>query len=104
MTTGYVIKSDGFPHIDKDPQAITPFSVDWTAWMAQKGAVALASATVTPDAGLTKVGSSSIVGGVVTQTLSGGVAGTSYKVVFHIVVVANVLEDERTIIIDVKER
>lgn len=101
---GYVYQSDGFPHIDADPNAIRNYAWYWTDWLLQEGATTIQSATITVDAGLTKVGSAVVSGGgIVSQVISGGVAGTSYKAVCRITTTSG-LQDERTIIIDVKEQ
>ena len=100
---GYVYKSDGFPHIDKDPNAILTYAWDWTDWLAQEGATSIQSAVITADAGVTKVGSAVIAGGVVSQTISGGTVGTSYKLVCRVTTTSN-LVDDRTIILDVVEK
>ena len=54
-----------------------PYSIDATAWLAD-GGLTLASATVTSP-GVT-VGGVSVSGGLVTVSISGGVAGTTAAV------------------------
>ncbi|MFQ5783623.1 MAG: hypothetical protein ACE5H8_02215 [Alphaproteobacteria bacterium] len=60
----------------KDPDAVLPYRIDWTAWLA--GDSIAASAWIVP-AGLTKVGEA-IEGDVAVVTLSGGTAGETYVV------------------------
>jgi len=103
MTTTYKVLSDGFPHIDKDPSAQLPYVWDWTDWLSQVGAVSISSATVTVDTGVTKVGAVAISGALVTQVITGGTAGTSYKATCQ-VTTNNALIDERTVYLDVKDR
>jgi hypothetical protein len=91
---------------DKDPEAIKDYAVDWTALLAT-GETITESVWTVDDADLV-IGSASphepsILLGVCSVWLSGGVAGSKYKVKNHITT-SRGLEDERTISIKVKEQ
>ena len=98
----FITGSDGYPHIDKDPDSQINYTWDWTAWMTRSGSTSISNATITPDAGLTLVGSPIIVSGLVTGVLSGGTLGNSYKVRCRINTNDGLIED-RTIVVDMKE-
>mgnify|MGYP001013562374 CR=1 FL=1 len=102
MSDEFIIKSDGYPHIDKDPGAKLPYTWDWTVWLANMGSASIDDATITAT-GLTVHGVAQINGGLVSQVISGGTAGTSYPVTCR-VQTNDGLIDDRTIVIDVKER
>jgi len=101
-TSSFVVRSDKMPHITKDPNAVLDYRWDWTRWMKDIGVVALASAEVTVDPGLTLVGSARITDGVVSQIIGGGVDGQSYAAMCR--VVAASFTDDRTVIIDIENR
>lgn len=104
MSSGsYVVKTDGLPHIPKDPDAHLIYTWDWTEWMTLAGATSISSATLSPDLGLVVDGAMGILSGRVAQQFSGGLPGHSYQVTCH-AVFNNGEEDERTIVIDVLER
>jgi hypothetical protein len=94
---------NGVPHpeIVKDPDAVLDYPVDWALWLADVSDT-LSSHTVTADAGLT-VDSSSISGTKVIAWLSGGTAGETYQVVYHVVTAAG-REDDRSIFVKITER
>ena len=88
----------------KDPEAVLDYAFDWNdatnPWLATGETIS--SYTVTAQTGLTK-DSDSEASGVVTVWLSGGTAGTTYRVECKIVTSAG-RTDERTIWIKVVER
>jgi hypothetical protein len=83
----------------KDPDEVLDYTFSWATWL---GADTIASDTVTVDTGLTKDSDSNDTTSV-TVWLSGGTAGTAYKVSSKIVTAAG-RTAERTIIITVRER
>ena len=102
MTTDtYTISTSGKATITKDPQAVLDYSWDWAAWLAAVSDT-ISSISIAADTGLS-VASSAFVGGVVTAWLSGGTAGTTYRVVCHITT-AGGRQDERSVFIKVVER
>jgi len=92
--------------IPKDPDAVLDYSFNWNdaddPWLAVLEAIT--SRTVTVAAGLTK-DSDSELNGKVSVVLSGGTAGTTYKVSCKITTDATPARiDERSIYIQVEER
>jgi len=83
----------------KDPDEVLDYTFDWATWL---NGDTIASDTVTVDTGLTKDSDSNDTDSV-TVWLSGGTAGTAYKVSSKIVTAAG-RTAERTIIITVRER
>ena len=83
----------------KDPDAVLDYQVDWSTWLAGD---TIQSHTVTAPDGLT-VDSHSATSTAVTMWLSGGDAGVTYPVVCHIVTAAG-REDDRTLLITIRER
>lgn len=78
----------------KQPDEILDYDVDYTEWFSNR---ADAPATVDPiavtaEAGITVVGSS-ITGNVVKVILSGGVAGTKYKVTVRLTTTAGLVKE-----------
>jgi hypothetical protein len=89
--------------VTKDPQAKLPYSLDWSQVLSQLGgAVTITSSTWSVQVGITK-DSDSFTSLNATVRLSGGAAGTDYEVTNH-VVFSDGSEDERTILIMVRER
>ena len=84
----------------KDPSAVLDYAFDWTHWLATSETIA--NHTITADTGIV-VDSSTENAGIVTVWLSGGEAGTNYKVACLITTTAG-RTDERTIWIKVVER
>jgi len=84
----------------KDPEAILDYQWDWSAWLQETEAIS--EAEITADDGLT-VDESASTDDTVTAWLSGGTAGTTYKVLCHIVTDQD-REDDRTIYIKCSER
>lgn len=101
MTDTYVIGSNGKPTILKDPDAILDYSWDWTDWLADV-ADTISSKTIIAQSPLVVV-SSSVVSGIVTAFISGGVVGTTYSVTARINTVGGRIDD-RTIYLKVKDR
>lgn len=83
----------------KDPQAVLDYTIDWAAWLPSGDTISTAVATAT--AGLT-VDSTAHTTTTSTAWLSGGTAGTSYDVKFHITTGSG-RQDDRTITIQCKD-
>jgi len=104
MTDTFVISGAGSSvkaTILKDPDAVLDYTFDWTAWLAGI-ADTLASQQMVVDTGIT-LNSSSIDGSKVIAWLSGGTAGTTYRVTCR-VVTAGGRTDDRSIYIKIVER
>ena len=88
----------------KDPEAVLDYTFDWNdttdPWLATGETIS--SYTVTVPTGITK-DSDSHASGVITVWLSGGTAGTTYRVECKIVTSAG-RTDERSTWIKVSER
>jgi hypothetical protein len=86
----------------KDPSAVLPYIVDWTAWMEAGDSITAAAWTST---GLTVQESPAPSNTETTATvwLSGGAAGTTYSVDCHITT-TNGLQDSRQLLIEVTHR
>ena len=65
----------------KDPDSVEDFLIDWTSWLS--GSDSIAAATFTAQTGLT-IQSHSFTDTTATVWLSGGTAGTSYRVTCHV--------------------
>ena len=89
--------------IDKDPDAVLDYSIDWTNWL--ETADALSTSAWVAETGLTVDASPapSILGGVTTVWLSGGSAGQKYEVTNSIVTTGG-RADDRTFVVNVLER
>lgn len=101
----FTVGSDGFPHIDKDPNARLNYTWDFTEWLLQAGSSAIDTVTVIPpeSSDLVLVGTPVISGGKkVVAVLEGGTVGTSYPVTCRISTTEGYIDD-RTIVLDVKE-
>lgn len=83
----------------KDPAAVLDYQWDWSAWLAGD---AIQSHALIVATGLI-VESSSHTGTAVTAWLSGGAVGVTYPVICHVLTAAG-REDERTLLITVRER
>lgn len=88
----------------KDPAARLPFTVDWTAWLANEGDTA-ASATWIVPTGLVQESSPapSLADGKATVWLSGGTAGTEYLVTCRLTTTGGRLDD-RSFRVSVRDR
>lgn len=85
---------------DKDPSAVRDYTGNWRLWLAPGDSIV--SSTVVAETGLT-VDSESNTADTTTVWLSGGTLGSQYLVTTH-VVTAGGREDDRSILIDIKER
>jgi len=72
--------------------------LDWSSYLGTGETISSAEVTVIP-AGLTKEGGYTINGGVVSQVVSGGTAGKTYKVIFKVTTSAGAIYED---IYDVK--
>lgn len=88
----------------KDPDAKLPFSVDWSAWLANESDEA-ASVDWSVPVGITKEISPapSLIDGKATVWLSGGTLDRDYPVTCHIVTVAGRTNDY-TLTVMVRDR
>ena len=85
------------PAITHDPQAVLDYTWPWSKWGLEAGET-IVTATVAPVAGLT-ISATAIDGaGNVSVWISGGTAGTKYKIPCHIVTSAG-REDDRTLVL-----
>lgn len=84
----------------KDPDAVLDYKIDWSRWLPDGDSVSASSWDA--ESGLT-VDSNTFDDTSTTVWLSGGTDGTSYSVTNHITTDAG-REDDRTIIIAVKEQ
>lgn len=64
----------------QDPEERLGYSWDWSAWLADVSDT-IESATVTVPEGLTAVEDAVVAGAFVTQRVSGGAEGDTYKMV-----------------------
>ena len=90
MADGFTLTSDGYS-IDKDPQAVLDYTINWTAWLDSDTISAVAWSA---DSGIT-VDSSSFTDTSATVWLSEGVLGSEYVVTCH-VTTAGGREDDRS--------
>jgi hypothetical protein len=98
--SSFIVNADGWPVIDKDPDAVLDYTVDWTAWLADVSD-SISDHTETGN-GVT-VDTSSNTSNTVTAWVSGGVVGQTPSVTVHIVT-AGGRQDDRTIYFNIKER
>jgi hypothetical protein len=99
----YVMKADGFAHIEAAPKASLVYTYSWTDWMNKCGITAITTALITPDPGLTLTGGYVISGGLVAQRFTIGSLLRPYKAVCR--ATFNTGEsDERTVVFDVRPR
>jgi hypothetical protein len=101
MTTTYTMVG-GYPQIDKDPDAALDYGWDWSSWLAAISDT-IATYDVTTNAPALAIDSTSIVGGVVTAVLSGGLVGTTPSVTCEITT-AGGRTDQRTIRLRIRQR
>ena len=100
MATTYVIDAAGRPIIDKDPNSILDYTIDWAEYLADV-VDTIASFSVT-STGLTVV-SSFQSGTKVTAWLSGGTEGDKVMVTYQIVTAIG-RRDDRSIYLKIKQR
>lgn len=98
--TSFIVNADGWPVIDKDPDAALDYTIDWTAWLADVSD-SISTKTVTGN-GVT-IDTSSNTSNTVTAMVSGGVVGQMPSITVHIVTSGG-REDDRTIYFNIKER
>lgn len=85
--------------IGKDPDAVLPYSIDWSDWLVSGDTIA--TSTWAAETGIT-VDSDSETTQVTTVVLSGGTVGETYRVRNRIVT-ANGYTDDRSIWVTVCE-
>ncbi len=85
--------------LNKDPDAVLPYKIDWSAWLA--GATISTSSWIVPS-GLAK-DSDSFTSTIATVVLSGGTAGETYRVTNRITT-NDGRTDDRSISLRVVER
>ena len=83
----------------KDPDAHLNYTIDWSEWLVTD---TISTSTWTVPTGITK---DSDTNSTTTTTikLSGGTVGEKYEIVNHVVTAA-ALEDDRTIVITIREK
>jgi hypothetical protein len=88
----------------KDPDAVLPFTIDWSDWLAAESDTAATANWIVP-AGLVKQANppASLFAGKATAWFSGGTAGQIYRVTCRLTTVAGRVDD-RTIQIAVRDR
>jgi len=100
MTTSFVVNADGWPVIDKDPDAVLEYTLDWTDWLADVSDT-ITSASVTVN-GVTKASDSNTTVKV-TAWISGGTVGQMPSATY-LIVTAGGRTDERTIYFNIRQR
>ena len=100
MTDTYIIDAKGRYNINKDPQAVLDYTLDWTTYLAPL-ADTIASFTVVV-AGAT-LASQSNTTTTTTAWVSGGTVGVLCTATFHIVT-AGGRTDEQTIYLKIKDK
>lgn len=100
MTTTFVVNSYGWPVIDKDPDAVLDYTLDWVDWLSDVSDT-ISSATVTVN-GITKDSQTNDTTKV-TAWLSGGSVGQMPSATYRIVT-AGGRTDERSIYFNIKQR
>jgi len=101
MTTKFEMQSDGIPTIDKAPNAVLDYPVDWAdptkgPWLA--AGETISAATVTVDSGITVQSTAQTpvdAATKVTVWLAGGTLGTTYLVTVKVVTTSG-RTDERS--------
>lgn len=88
----------------KDPDAKLPFSVDWSAWLANEGDTAASVTWITPD-GIVRETSPAptVANGIATAWFSGGTDRTDYLITCRLTTTAGRVDD-RTVTIKVRQR
>lgn len=84
----------------KDPDAVLPYKIDWTAWLAGD---TLSTSTWSIPAGLTKVNDTTEAGTTAVVTLSGGAPGQIY-VVTNRITTSDGRTDDRSFRLRIAER
>ena len=86
---------------DHDPNAVLDYAIDWSAWLDTGETLTASTWAIAPSGGITQTGApaaSFTAAGVATIWLTGGTAGTLYKVTNHITTSAG-RQDDRSITI-----
>jgi len=100
--SSYIVDSSGRYVIDKDPNAVLDYSIDWDAWVTPLG-VNIVSLDVIVN-GVTVV-ASFFNGTVTTAYISGGTVGEKATVTFRITTSGTPARvDDRTIYLKIVER
>jgi len=86
-----------------DPQAVLDYSFDWADWLAGQDTIQASSWSVSGSDLTLVIDSTDFTVLSATVWLSGGTVNRTYKVVNHITT-AGGREDDRTLIIKVKNR
>lgn len=89
----------GRPTIDKDPDAVLDYSIDWGDWLPVGDSITAASSTATGCV----VNSTTVAGSKVVMWISGGTAGVAASAKARITT-AQGRTDERTIYLRIKQR
>jgi hypothetical protein len=89
----------------KDPDSVKDYSVDWTDWLAPVNDEIVSSEFFTDDDTLTIVSGDGHDGVRTVVWLSGGLAGTKYKVTNRITTASSPIArvEDRTMIIPVRD-
>jgi hypothetical protein len=88
----------------KDPSAVLPFTVDWSAWLAAEDDTADTATWIVPDGLVQEVDPApSLADGKATVWLSGGTVGETYAVTCRLATVGGRIDD-RTIRIRIEQR
>lgn len=99
----YTTNRAGQPVFTKDPNAVLDYSLDVSAWLADVGDT-LAQVTAS-TVGCDLAQPASFQGGVMTAFVKGGAVDVDASVTFHFKTTSQpAREDDRTIILKIKER
>ena len=94
---------------DKDPNAVLDYVQEWSAWLTAAGdaldpGAGKCTVTATGEAGSTiNVDSVAVVGQTLRAWVSGGVAGETVALRYHIETLGG-RKDDRTVYLKIKER
>ena len=86
----------------QDPEERLGYSWDWSAWLADVSDT-IESATVTVPEGLTAVEEAVVSGALVTQRVSGGAEGDTYKMVCKLTTVGGLVV-KRPIFVTIRDQ
>jgi hypothetical protein len=92
--------------IVKDPNAVLPYKMDWTAWLGASATIVTSAWSQTdPADGALAIDSESHDDTTATIIASGGTVGQTYKLTNHIVTDETpTREDDRSFYLQVRER
>jgi hypothetical protein len=88
--------------IDKDPDALLDYTIDFTSWLVGTDTIQIATAIASAN-GVTVQDTVVVSGKKVTLWLSGGTAGTKVSVTVRVQTVAG-RTDDRTVYFKITER